>query len=97
MRIRVASHHRKAVIVARSQRRLQAVVVGTVDVSHLKHLGQVWELATQRSSGLFAMSARDLGSGVRVHLVDVANADEARSMIADIGHFQNEIGSERML
>src|SRR5207302_8095805 len=79
------------------QSSLQAVVVGTVNVSHLVDLSKIGEFAKEWASGLFAVSTGNLSRRCGVHLIDVANPYQVRSMIADVRDIQHEIGGKGML
>src|SRR5436305_342081 len=72
MRVSVASDHTEAVKVARCERCLESVVVGSIDVLHLEDLRQVGELGIKGATQLFGTII--VGG---IHLVDVPDADES--------------------
>ena len=73
----ITGHHAQTVIISRIQSHLQSVVVGSVDVAHLKNIAQVRKLAIVRTSILIAVRVGHAGGGiVRPHrrLVDISNS-----------------------
>src|SRR5437763_5418606 len=44
MRVSVACDHAHSVIVARVERDLQPVVIGAINIAHLKNISEVWKL-----------------------------------------------------
>src|SRR5258708_26262084 len=61
--VSVASDHAEPMVVPRSQSGLQCVVVGAVDVAHLKDLGEIWERTVVGACRLFNTSIGAAGAG----------------------------------
>ena len=83
VRIRITGDHGQAVVVACCERHLQAVVVRTVNVRHLKNLAEVRELIEEGAAHLLAAVVQ-----CRNHLIDVANARQLGTVVPDVAHLQ---------
>src|SRR5579864_3231493 len=92
MRVGVANDRAEAVVVARTQRSLQTVVVRLVDVSHLKDVAQEGKLGVEGPGGL----AR-AGVGAQSFLVDIPDADQIRAVVANVAKLEREVRVKRVL
>ena len=70
----------------------RAVVVGLVEIRHLKDIAEEGELSVERTGGLSSARVR-----AQRFLVDVANVGQIPAVIAHIGKLQREVRGKGVL
>src|SRR2546426_2684978 len=93
MGIGVTGNHAEPVVIPGGESSLQAVVVGAINVPHLKDVAQEGERRIERPAGLF-VAQYVIGGDV---LVNVPDADQVRAAVSNVCNLQREIRRERVL